>query len=552
MPNGFAYSFFNGVYRLAKISASVSIPPMDKHLVPFRNGILSLTDMKISPHDPSNYCTWTLPYNYDEKATCKPVITWAKEAMNGDDDKVELLRAYTKAVITGRVDFQRFLEIIGPGGTGKGTFQRLMMALVGYHNVAVTELKHLETNRFETATIFGKRLILITDSERWGGSVATLKAITGQDALRWEEKNVRKRITFTAEGLVVVAANEPIQSTDYTSGLERRRITIPFIVHPKQPRRLMEIDGGVPSGEFLPYLPGVINWALEMPEASMEATLRGGDALAPSLRSDWINTLLKTNSIADWANTRLIYDTSKDTQTQVGIAKPLERGPGYESELIWLYPNYRAYAEATGSKPIAMRRFGDLLEDLLVSQLKLPGISRHRDSHASHFKGIRFRKESDEKTPGIVDITLKTGSQCGEPDQSPPCESLKSLNRKDNLSMVDNNGSMVDEWRHKSLNGKDEGKMVDDSVCENKNTFLANEICDHPHHPPFSVYSSESNTSGAIDPPQSNFLPPQDGDRTSDLFDTTLTCSKCNGTNFKFGAEAATCQGCNWMAYVGI
>ena len=36
-------------------------------------------------------------------------------------DQVQVLRAYAKAVVTRRVDLQRYLETLGPGGTGKGT-----------------------------------------------------------------------------------------------------------------------------------------------------------------------------------------------------------------------------------------------------------------------------------------------------------------------------------------------------------------------------------------------------------------------------------------------
>ena len=39
------------------------------------------------------------------------------------------------------------------------------------------------------ASIKGKRLTLINDSERYGGSAQIFKALTGGDNLRFEEKN---------------------------------------------------------------------------------------------------------------------------------------------------------------------------------------------------------------------------------------------------------------------------------------------------------------------------------------------------------------------------
>jgi phage/plasmid-associated DNA primase len=54
----------------------------------------------------------------------------------------------------------------------------------------VTTLEQLEKNRFETAAIYGKKLLLITDSDKYGGEVSTLKAITGGDPIRFEKKKV--------------------------------------------------------------------------------------------------------------------------------------------------------------------------------------------------------------------------------------------------------------------------------------------------------------------------------------------------------------------------
>jgi putative DNA primase/helicase len=57
------------------------------------------------------------------------------------------------------------------------------------NNVRNTQLSFLENNRFETAALLNKKLIIITDSETYAGNVSVLKAITGEDPLRLEEKN---------------------------------------------------------------------------------------------------------------------------------------------------------------------------------------------------------------------------------------------------------------------------------------------------------------------------------------------------------------------------
>ena len=146
-PAGFDANRFSGVMRLVKVSLSRRMPVMSSNLIPYSNGLLDLTDMSFHRHEASRFCTWTLGYDYDPKADCPVVKEWLLEAMEGDSARVELIRAYANAVIKRRVDLQVFLELIGPGGTGKGTLIRLLMALVGYDNTKPTELLHLETNQ---------------------------------------------------------------------------------------------------------------------------------------------------------------------------------------------------------------------------------------------------------------------------------------------------------------------------------------------------------------------------------------------------------------------
>ena len=170
-------------------------------------------------------------------------------------------------------EIQRFLEGIGPGGRGKSTFANLCCALVGTGNYASTTLVQLEQSRFELSSIKGKRLTLINDSERYGGSAQTFKALTGGDSLRYEEKLKSIGEPFVYTGMVMVAANEPIQTTDNTSGLSRRRLTIefnrPLYDKSSEAKDMIKIDTGRVSGVWRNYLPGLVNWVLEMSDEDM-------------------------------------------------------------------------------------------------------------------------------------------------------------------------------------------------------------------------------------------------------------------------------------------
>lgn len=411
----YSAGYISSIYRLMQNYLAVRHWDEAPGLLPMQNGVLAPSSNNLLPHMPRYGFTWQLPYSYNSSATCDPVIEWLTESQDGDHQRVQLLRAYLKAIVTGRPDFQRFLELVGPGGTGKSTYICLATALVGLRNTFSTELKYLENNRFETAAIRGKRLIVVTDADRYAGSVNVLKAITGQDLLREEQKGKQQKSSFAANALVIIAANEAIASTDYTSGLERRRLTVPFTnqVAPTKRRDLLTVDHAGMRGEFAPFLPGVLNWVLALPDSDMRDLLLDTQIYVPSL-ADWkAESILQSNPLADWLNANIIYDPA--AKTYVGMANEIQRTetsgePGNTSSTSWkewkkskewLYANYVTYCDTVGHKCVAVQRFSRLLEDLCSAQLKLK-VRRGRDQNGSYFEGLAIRNEDHESILGLV------------------------------------------------------------------------------------------------------------------------------------------------------
>ena len=141
----------------------------DSDKLAFRNGVLEVSTGEFLEHDPENFITWGLDFECDPSADPGPIIDWLQRTQYGDNDRVQVLRAWLRACLLGQGhELQRFLEVIGPGGRGKSTFANLCCAMVGSGNYASTTLNQLEQSRFEIASIKGKRLTLINDSERYG------------------------------------------------------------------------------------------------------------------------------------------------------------------------------------------------------------------------------------------------------------------------------------------------------------------------------------------------------------------------------------------------
>ena len=407
LPAGVYTKTLRNVKYLVRARLHTRMTSGPSTLIPFTNGVLDLATRAWHAHSPDFHLTWCLPYAYDDTATCPLTQAWLLEACRGRADQVEVLRAFLKAVLCGRTDLQKFPELVGPGGSGKSTFAKLAQAVVGLANVGVTQLKLLESNRFETSNLIHKRLVVITDAEKWAGQVNVLKAWIGGDPIRLERKNVQQYHYGVAEGLILVCANESITSTDYTSGLDRRRIAIPFLHQPATPRLLLDIKGDHFEGELVPELAGVVKWALDMPDAAMRRALLDADSVAPTIARQHAHALLQTNPLAEWINDKLTLDPAPGEKVppdyrapgvKVGIARLADRSNRYECEDVWLYPNYKAYCNATGGGDgLSLRRFRHLLLDLLTAQLHLDTVQQRVTNKGSVFFGIRFRRPADDE-----------------------------------------------------------------------------------------------------------------------------------------------------------
>jgi len=408
----YASRTMTGVERLFRTRLAQELLRESPGLLPFANGVLNLATMQLSDHRPDYHFLWQLPYDYDEQATCPETLTFLHQAVGNRCEQVQVLRGYAKAVITRRLDLQRYLELIGAAGTGKSTFVRILHALVGLQNLVITELKHLEGNRFELGDIRGKVLLSVTDSERYGGTINTLKAITGQDFIRLEEK-FKRRHQDIAQLMVVIAANEPIQSQDYSNGLVRRRLSMVFNHVPATQKDLLFYQDGSWHGDLADEIPGIMNWVLAMTDDEVHALVKHTTHYAPSLLHSWSEAIIDTNPLAEWANHALIK--ADGDSSNVGEARKLDGSNRYDKTTEWLYANYRQWSDDHGHRyPVASNRFTGILNDLLTNQLKLQNAKRHRDMHGSQFLGIRLRGEYDNAIPPLITpMTGHDGSMTG-------------------------------------------------------------------------------------------------------------------------------------------
>lgn len=412
LPNGFSTNLMNDVCtQLQSVLTFEDWYDNSEYLL-FTNGVLNVATRELLPFTREMHLVQQMPYPYDPAATCEEIIKWLKNTQHDSWERTQVLRAWLRATLLGRYEIQKFVEIVGPGKSGKSTYANLAVALVGKSNTYSTDFENMEKNRFEAAAYMGKKLLLFQDADRWGGSVSRLKAITGSDWIRSERKYQGEGLDpFQYHGVVMITANEAIQSTDYTSGLARRRLTIPFdrpfTGGPNEQKELIKFNPkGEPQGVFAPLLPGLVNWLLDMSEEEMREYLMETSKKVKFFQKYEKMQNLRSNPLLDWMEHKVIYDPG--VSSAVGFTKNAPMGSShiYANQDKWLYASYAEFCRQCNVGIMSRNRFEPLFIDICKHQLKINAFPM-RNTRGMRVVNVAVRESSPkyEGWPSIVEVS---------------------------------------------------------------------------------------------------------------------------------------------------
>ncbi len=384
----YSYSMVTSIKSFIKGLLSVESFEESRNLLPLTNGVFNLKTNQLDSYEKYQF-NWVLPYAYNPEAKCPSILRYLATATGRDKYLINFLLAWMRVLIAGDFTVQKYIELVGGGGTGKSTFLELCTLIVGENNRVVTDLKSLEGNRFESANLQDKRLALITDSTRYGGEVAILKAITGGDVIRSEKKNKQAGQGFKFQGLVMIASNEQIQSSDYTSGLARRKIPVVFNARVTDKEKARYKHGII--HQMKRELPGLLNILLNIELSEAVNLVKSPEGTLAKIK---IQNELNTNPILAWMNDRLIVCKQGDHSfIGAGAKKTDLQADIVRNQNTKLYPNYCSWCEEEGKHPVSNRRFSELVIDNAESH----GIStaKIRSNVGAYLEGLRLRKDTD-------------------------------------------------------------------------------------------------------------------------------------------------------------
>ncbi|MGK7952905.1 MAG: phage/plasmid primase, P4 family, partial [Xenococcaceae cyanobacterium] len=387
--------------------------------LPFQNGVLELSTGKLHEHSPEFRFTWQLPRDYTiVESGWKAIDNWLTEATQGNAEYKELLICFAAAVLRGRNDLQKFLHLIGGGGSGKSTFTTLLTALIGSENTATLNMSDLE-DKHEIARIFGKRLIVLPDQDKAAKKMSNFKRLTGQDRLSGR-RLFENGFEFIFGGLTVVTSNFPIFHTNVGSWLTRRVKMIPFNYQvPAQKKRDLSKDMTPELGAFTSYL-------LSIPSEKIERVLKGVSdrPLDPTM---W-EAQIRSDGMAAWVNDWVVQDCT--AITRIGSNKSeWSSETEYDGSRSSLYGSYALYCQQTNRSAKSPQNFSaELLE--LCTRILGWQVEKDRVKMAGQtvrvIKGLRLRSLLDGDRPTVEEILEGSGER-GETERGEGRKEIPSV-----------------------------------------------------------------------------------------------------------------------------
>ncbi|CAM3985749.1 primase-helicase zinc-binding domain-containing protein [Rahnella victoriana] len=331
------------------------VPEMSKparHLIGFRNGVFDTRTGIFSSHRKDNWLRTVNSVDYSQAKQGENLAEhaphfwqWLTRAANQQSEKQERILAALFMVLANRYDWQLFLEVTGPGGSGKSVMAAIARMLAGNDNTTSASIETLESSR-ERASLVGYSLIILPDQEKWSGDGAGIKAITGGDAVAIDPK-YRDAYSAHIPAVILAVNNNPMQFSDRSGGVSRRRviITFPEVISAKErdPKLIEKIEG-----ELAVIVRHLMERFAEPGEARalLEAQQNSDEALEIKRSSD---------SLVDFCGYLLAVPSPSGLYMGNGNIRP-------SNPRKYLYHAYLSFMEARGHQhPITLSHFGKFI-----------------------------------------------------------------------------------------------------------------------------------------------------------------------------------------------
>ncbi|MDW2744824.1 DNA primase family protein [Atlantibacter subterraneus] len=345
-----AYS--QNAIKSAVETMKLSLPVMGvtaRNLVGFSNGVFDTRTGHFRPHSKTDWLLIASELPFSPPAEGETLAShapnfwkWLRRSVANNDRKTDRVLAALFMVLANRYDWQLFLEVTGPGGSGKSVMAEICTMLAGKANTVSASMKALEDAR-DRALVVGYSLIIMPDMTRYAGDGAGIKAITGGDKVSIDPKH-KAPYSTRIQAVVLAVNNNAMTFSDRSGGISRRRVIFNFTeVVPENERDTLLAEKI--EGELAVVIRHLLTRFADQDDARrlLHEQQKSEEALAIKREGD---------SLVDFCG-YLMASVVCDGMF-IGNAEIVPFSPRK-----YLYHAYLAYMRANGlSKPVSLMRFG--------------------------------------------------------------------------------------------------------------------------------------------------------------------------------------------------
>jgi putative DNA primase/helicase len=234
-----------------------------EQIVAVKNGLPHLPSLlkgrsTLLPHTPAFFTLNALSYDYQEDAACPQWERFLSEIWADDADSIDTLQEWFGYLLLPDTRQQKFLMLIGPTRSGKGTIARVVRAMLGAENVASPTMRSL-SGSFGLWGLLGKLLAIVPDASVAKTSdslVELIKSLSGEDALDIERKNLCSLSSVNLKARLMVIANHLPGMNDPSGALGQRILAL------ETSRSWAGQEDRHLTDRLFSELPGILVWSL--------------------------------------------------------------------------------------------------------------------------------------------------------------------------------------------------------------------------------------------------------------------------------------------------
>lgn len=221
------------IKMMVRTMTKIRKPLESANLVPVQNGILDLKNKQLRPFNPKYVITSKIATAYKEpKSTPKDregntFDDWLSSIACGDSELITLFWQIILEAINPNYTRNKFAILYGDGNNGKGTFQRLLINLIGESNVSALKPAQF-SDKFNLETLVGKVCNIGDEAPNdYLRNPSDLMSITSGDTVLVNPKG-RPAFEATFKLFNIFSGNYIPNGGNKTNGWYRRIMIVPF------------------------------------------------------------------------------------------------------------------------------------------------------------------------------------------------------------------------------------------------------------------------------------------------------------------------------------